>query len=93
MSDEEGGLRLPRPPEPQEFCDKCGQRLQTAPKLGEALYQKRMGLGLTLSQAAKKLDLDLSTYHRCEQGHLPKVVIAVKLARWLGKPLEEFFPT
>jgi transcriptional regulator with XRE-family HTH domain len=59
-------------------------------RLGARLRDRRLGLGLSVREAAEQAKVSAATFSRVERGdHLPDSGNLVKLARWAGVRLEE----
>lgn len=61
-------------------------------ELANRLREKREALGLTQGQLAERVGVSRKTINTVENGvFIPSTVIALKLARALGEPVEGLF--
>ena len=62
------------------------------PKLGNGLKAARTGLGLTQADLAERVGVSRKTVNTVENGvFVPSTVLALRLAKALGEPVESLF--
>jgi len=63
-----------------------------ADRLANTLKDERARLGLTQAELAERIDVSRKTINTIENGvFVPSTILALKLARALGRPVEELF--
>lgn len=63
-----------------------------AERLTNCLKEERARLGLTQAQLAERVGVSRKTINTVENGvFVPSTLLAIKLARTLGRPVEEIF--
>lgn len=78
---------------PGDPCPTCGRRLPKSVVgkggLAQAMFAHRAERMLTVRAPAQDCGMDLATYYRVESGRTPELATALRISKWIGRPLEE----